>query len=111
MERARDLQKTDYKEVTIGPDMTLKQRQERRKCVRKWIGRTGNSAKNLEWMMMGPRGEKRIIKGANRENQEGSGRGRGIQVTGARKKTGHQRKRSRNSDTEEEEDRMDSQES
>jgi hypothetical protein len=31
LERARDLQKTDYKEVTIGPDMTLKQRQEEKK--------------------------------------------------------------------------------
>jgi hypothetical protein len=116
MEKARDLQKTEYKDVSIGPDMTHKQRQEE-KNMREEVDKKNREeiteddvAKNLEWMLVGPRGERRIIKGVNRGEQV-TGRGRGRPATGgARKKTGPQSKRTRDSDSEEE-DRMDTQES
>ncbi len=115
LEKARDLQKTEYKDVTIGPDMTVKQRQEEKR-MREEVDRKNREeltqedvAKNLEWMLVGPRGEKRIVKGARREVQEETNRGRGKQgVGGAKWKTTYQ-KRNRDSDTEEE-DRMDQRE-
>ncbi len=56
---------------------------------------------------MGPRGERRIIKGASREGHK-MNRGRPV-VGGAKKKTGQLGKRTRDSDSEEE-NRMDMQE-
>ncbi len=118
LEKAKDLQKTIYKDVTIGPDMTLKQRQEEKK-MREEVERKNreeitkeDEAKNLECILAGPRGEKRIIKGIRRETGEETGRGRGRQLAtgGARKKTSHKNKRTRGRDTEEE-DRMDTQQS
>jgi hypothetical protein len=38
-------------------------------------------------MMVGPRGEERIIKGICRQTQEGMGKGKGRQTTGAKRKT------------------------
>jgi hypothetical protein len=55
-------------------------------------------------MMAGPRGEKKIIKGLKRETQGGTGKGKGRQTTGAKRKT-----RTLDSNNEED-DRMDVQE-
>jgi uncharacterized coiled-coil protein SlyX len=114
LEKARELQKTVYKDVTIGPDLTHKQRQEE-KSLREEVERKNREeiteddvAKNLEWMLVGPRGAKRIIKGVNKEGEvRGRGRGRPPAV---KRKTGQQNKRIRDSDSEEE-SRMDAQES
>jgi hypothetical protein len=102
LEKARDLQKTDYKDVTIGPDMTLRQRQEEKR-MREEVDRKNREelsqedvAKNLEWMLVGLRGERRIIKGISRETQEGTGKGKSRQTTGAKRKT-----RTMDSDSEE----------
>ncbi len=110
LEKAKDLQKTEYKEVTIGPDMTLKQRQEEKK-MREEVERKNKEeltqedvAKNLVWLLVGPRGEKRIIKGTIREDQEGVSRGKNRQGASKRKT------RTRDSDTREE-DEMEVQES
>jgi hypothetical protein len=118
MEKARELQNTEYKEVTIGPDMTLKQRQEEKR-MRDEVDKRNKEeltredvAKNLEWMLVGPRGEKRIIKGISREDQEErtttrKGKQAGCPSSGARRKTGYQNQQKRTRDSEsEEEDRM-----
>jgi uncharacterized membrane protein len=102
LEKAKDLMKTEFKEVAIGPDMTMKQRQEEKK-MREEVDRRNKEdlteedrAKNLEWLLVGARGEKRIIKGVSRDPQEGTSKGKGKQVSGKRKT------RARDSDTEEE---------
>ncbi len=60
-------------------------------------------------MLVGPRGERRIIKGASRGGHTmNRGRGRPV-VGGAKKKTGQLGKRTRDSNSEEE-NRMDMQE-
>jgi hypothetical protein len=99
LEKARDLQKTEYKNVTIGPDMTVKQRQEEKK-MHEEVDRKNREeltqedvTKKLELMLVGPRGEKRIVQGARREVQEETYRGRGKQgVGGAKRKTSYQKR-------------------
>jgi hypothetical protein len=43
LEKAKDPQKTEYKEVTIGLDITLKQSRRRSGCGRRWTGRKKRS--------------------------------------------------------------------
>ena len=99
--RARELQNTDYQHIGIGPDQTKKQKQAEIKLTEE-ANRMNreeltdqDKAKNLKWAVIGPRGEKRIVKMADRE-KEGTrggpsvrgvrGRGRGTWARGRGKR-------------------------
>lgn len=62
-----DTRRTVFSDVEIGPDLTKKQRQEEadlRKEAAKKNGQLSDEdrAKNLAWLVVGPRGEKRMVK-------------------------------------------------
>ena len=91
LENARELRDTVYSEVGIVPDMTVQQRREEQDMVEEANRRNEEEltdedrAKNWVWMVVGPRGAKRLIKGVPRQYErvatEG-GRGRGGQHRG-----------------------------
>ena len=82
LDRAYKLRNTTYEEVGLVPDLTVQQRREEQQMVEEVERRNEedlteeDKAKNLKWLMVGPRGAKKIIKGTVREDQ-GSWRGRG----------------------------------
>ena len=100
---ARNLRDTAYHEVGIVPDLTVQQRKEEQQMGEEADRRNEEDlteedvAKNLKWLLVGPRGEKRLIKGVPREQPQswrgtgrvnrgvlrGGGRGRGGTATGA----------------------------
>jgi hypothetical protein len=70
--KARELQDSRYSEVNIVPDLTKKQRSEENTMRDKVEQRNKelsreNREKNLKWLVVGRRGERRIIKGQDRE--------------------------------------------
>jgi predicted nuclease with TOPRIM domain len=72
LEKAKDLQNTTYSDVNIVPDLTKKQRLEETKMREEVDNRNKeltreDREKNLKWLVVGKRGEKRIIKGQERE--------------------------------------------
>jgi hypothetical protein len=72
--RARDLRGTQYCDVSIVPDLTRKQRNREAKmkeeAEEKNMTLTAEEKqRNIRWMVVGRRGEKRIIKGVDREQQ------------------------------------------
>jgi len=81
LENAYKLGDTDYNEATIVPDLTPMQRKEeddmRSEADRKNAEELTeeDQAKNLKWMLVGPRGEKRLIKAVDRGGYRGRGRG------------------------------------
>ena len=85
MENARLLKDTEYSEIGITPDLTKQQRKEEDDLVKEAeqrnMARTEqDKAKNLEWMLVGQRGERRLIKTVSRRGGRGSWtdkRGRG----------------------------------
>jgi hypothetical protein len=77
LDRGRDLRDTDFAEVVIIPDLTHEQRKEEAELVKEAERRNSNLAqedvtKNLEWSVVGARGERRLVKGVAR----GAARGR-----------------------------------
>jgi hypothetical protein len=91
LDQAKELQNTVYKGVGIGPDQTKRQRQaeiklseEANRKNREELSEQ-DKAKNLKWIVIGQRGQKRIVKAQERENNGGEwteqsargGRGRG----------------------------------
>jgi hypothetical protein len=97
LEVARELQHTTYKHISIGPDQTRKQRQAEKK-LQETVERKNREelteddvSKNLKWMAVGRKGEKRIVKAQVREDTWGEGtssrqtggRGRGRGGSGA----------------------------
>jgi hypothetical protein len=97
LEAARELQHTAYKHISIGPDQTRKQRQAEKK-LQETVERKNREelteddvSKNLKWMAVGRKGEKRIVKAQVREDTWGEGtssrqtggRGRGRGGSGA----------------------------
>jgi len=97
LEAARELQHTTYKHISIGPDQTRKQRQAEKK-LQETVERKNREelteddvSKNLKWMAVGRKGEKRIVKAQVREDTWGEGtssrqtggRGRGRGGSGA----------------------------
>jgi hypothetical protein len=71
LENARKLRDTQFPEVMIKPDLTQEQRKEEADMVAEAERRNRDLtaedvAKNLEWMAVGARGEKRLIKGMKR---------------------------------------------
>lgn len=95
---ARNLKETDMHEVGIVPDLTIQQRREEQQMVEEVERKNTeelseeDAAKNLKWLVVGPRGAKRIIKGVPREQIQpwrGTGRGgRGLARGGARTRGG-----------------------
>jgi hypothetical protein len=78
----KHLAETEYEDVSIMPDLTKRQRQEEANMNEEANRRNeeelteDDMAKNLIWKVIGQRGEKRLVKGYNRNAARG-GRGRG----------------------------------
>jgi hypothetical protein len=78
LEKAKDLKDTNFAEIMIIPDLTQEQRREEAEMVTEAVRRNAelseeDKAKNLEWSVMGARGERRLVKSAVRAR--GAGRG------------------------------------
>ena len=72
LDRNRELQHTKYNNVSIVADLTGKQREEERDMQAEAEKRNKNlseeeRSKNLKWMVVGRKGEKRLIKGEERQ--------------------------------------------
>jgi hypothetical protein len=75
LNRARDLKGTRYNDISIVPDLTRKQRSRearmREEADEKNKDLTAEEKRrNVKWMVVGRRGEKRSIKGVEREQQQ-----------------------------------------
>ncbi len=86
LKNAKKLEDTVFSDVSVGVDLTKAQREEEKEIKKEADRRNTqlaeqDKAKNLHWMVVGARGEKRIIKAVPREQpaQRGRppGRGRG----------------------------------
>ena len=88
LEKAKELVYTKYEDVTVVPDMTKSQRKGEQQLRDEANKRNTqlteeDRSKNLRWLVVGKRGEKRLIKGTERENQRGrQERERGAEATG-----------------------------
>ena len=88
LEKAKELVYTKYEDVTVVPDMTKSQRKGEQQLRDEANKRNTqlteeDRSKNLKWLVVGKRGEKRLIKGTERENQRGrQERERGAEATG-----------------------------
>jgi len=76
LEKSRELRNTRYENVTVVPDLTKNQRKGEQKLREDANRRNENLTqedrdRNLKWIVVGRRGEKRIIKGTERESQGG----------------------------------------
>ena len=102
LERSRYLRNTRYEAVSVVPDLTQSQRRGEQRLREEAEGRNQeltneDRERNLRWITLGSRGEKRLIKGTEREDQtrgepgwrggwmgggrgEGSGPVRGLQA-------------------------------
>ena len=86
LRRARDLDNTKYNGVSICADLTWQQREEEAELNREAARRNerdlteDDRSKNLQWAVVGAKGQKRLVKTAARDEmrpQRGSWRGRG----------------------------------
>jgi hypothetical protein len=76
LENASKLRNTQFAEVVIIPDLTPEQRKDEADMVteadeRNRVLSEEDRAKNLEWMVVGARGERRLIKGVKRPAARG----------------------------------------
>ena len=76
LEKARELLYTHFENVTIVPDMTKSQRRGEQRLRQEADQRNTqlteeDRTKNLKWLVVGKRGEKRLIKGVERDGQRG----------------------------------------
>lgn len=74
LDRAKELQRSRFNNVAIVPDLTKLQRRGEEKLVREAEERNKSLTredmdKNQRWLVVGKRGEKRMIKGVEREPQ------------------------------------------
>jgi hypothetical protein len=72
--RARELRNTQFQDVSIVPDLTRKQRNREAKMKDEVDEKNKTLTveeknRNIKWMVVGRRGEKRIIKGVERDQQ------------------------------------------
>jgi hypothetical protein len=72
LRNSRYLEDTDFSHVTVGPDLTKKQRQEEAEMHEEAERKNkelseDDKAKNLQWAVVGGRGERRLIKTVQRE--------------------------------------------
>jgi hypothetical protein len=92
LRRARELEKSKYKDVSICADLTWKQREEEADLAKEADRRNEreltdeDKAKNLKWAVVGAKGQKRLVKTAARPQGDPrplrggwQGRGRGSQ--------------------------------
>ena len=86
LDRIHKLRNTTYEEVGIVPDLTVRQRRVEQQMAEEVERRNEedlteeDKAKNLKWLLVGPRGAKKILKGSARGGQgswRGGGTGRG----------------------------------
>ena len=75
---ARELRYSKYEQVSIVPDLTIMQRKSEQRLREEADRRNEelseeDKERNVKWMVVGRRGEKRIIKGTERDNQYGQG--------------------------------------
>ena len=87
LDKARELKNTTFEEVGITPDLTQEQRRDEGDMVKEAEKRNEtlnaeDRSKNLRWMVVGRKGEKRIIKGIERIGMSRGGMLRG--ATGQR---------------------------
>ncbi len=81
LDAAKELRKTRYRQVRIGPDQTRKQRQAEIKLEEEVERKNKEElseqdrSKNLKWMVVGRRGEKRIVKASVRKAMGAERRG------------------------------------
>jgi hypothetical protein len=81
LDKAKDLRNTPFADVVIIPDLTKEQRKEEAEMVNE-VERRNNElseddkAKNVEWQVVGARGERRMVKGTVRA-RGGRGAARG----------------------------------
>jgi hypothetical protein len=80
LDRARMLRGTRYDNVSVVPDMTKMQRQAEDKLAREAEERNmsltaEDRERNLKWLVVGKRGEKRLIKGTERDSLNSARRG------------------------------------
>jgi hypothetical protein len=112
LDAARELQLTAYKNISIGPDQTRKQRQAEKK-LQEEVERKNREelseedlSKNLKWQAVGRKGEKRIVKAPEREREHGekdppaTTRGGGGEDEGVQDRAGGDRNKRRRSTTE-----------
>ena len=83
LRKAKCLAETSYSEVTVAPDLTKRQRQEERELWDKGARKNENRSaeqllKNLEWAVVGPRGEKKLLLQPSRPPLPMRGRGAGV---------------------------------
>ena len=74
LKMARELKGTKYENVSIVPDLTRKQRQQEARLREEAESRNGRLTEedrrnNLKWIVVGMRGEKRLIKGVERDRE------------------------------------------
>ena len=78
LRNAKHLDKTIFKEVTVGPDLTKKQRAEEAEMREEADRRNreelteDDASKNLKWTVVGDRGKKSLIKTVAREGERGT---------------------------------------
>jgi hypothetical protein len=82
LKNCRFLVETELSNISIVPDLTEKQRKMERKIVAEAEKRNGelsneDRAKNLQWKMVGKKGQRRLIKGPESSMRGGGERGRG----------------------------------
>ena len=82
LRNASKLEKTVFSNVNVCPDLTKKQRDEEKEMwkeaeVRNEQMSEADKSKNLHWLVVGARGEKRLIKSIRREQEGGREERRG----------------------------------
>jgi uncharacterized membrane protein len=84
LRNSRYLMDTGMKNISVGPDLTEKQRRAEREMLAEADRRNQeelteqDKAKNLSWKVVGRKGQKRLVKVFEREQQRGRGRGGGM---------------------------------
>jgi hypothetical protein len=94
LEAAKNLRNTTFSETVIIPDLTQEQRREQAEMNNEVERRNRDltqedQAKNLEWMVVGARGERRMVKGSARtRGARCRARSRRRTATGERRRPG-----------------------
>lgn len=94
---AKNLRNTHYSDVGVSADLTKKQLQEEKDLEAEAAARNeertqDDKSKNLKWMVVGKKGEKRLIKGVERTAPAWQGNQRGM---GDRRRNGGERRHSK----------------
>ena len=92
MREARNLEKTMFNDISVAPDLTKIQREEEKEMKKEAERRNtqlseDDRSKNLQWLVVGARGEKRFVKSVPRDpppQGRTATRGRGMRGTGVR---------------------------